>query len=96
MTVYERVTSDTALGPGIQDHIPISGAQFISAEPYSGGVAPVSDLAAGSGGEHLLLLGFPGDGIAVALTLDPAGRIVRETLADPGHLITRGFAYPEQ
>jgi copper transport protein len=96
MTVYERVTSDTALGPGIQDRIPVSGAQFISVEPYSGGVAPVADLAAGAGGEHLLLLGFPGDGIAVALTLDAAGRIIRETLADPGHLITRGFAYPEK
>jgi copper transport protein len=96
MTVYERVTSDTALGPGIQDHIPISGARFLSVEPYSGGVAPVADLVAGAGGEHLLLLGFPGDGIAVALTLDAAGRIVRETLTDPGHLITRGFAYPEK
>jgi copper transport protein len=96
MTVYERVTSDTALGPGIQDQIPVSGAQFTSVEPYSGGVAPVADLAAEAGGEHLLLLGFPGDSIAVALTLDAAGRIIRETLTDPGHLITRGFAYPEK
>jgi copper transport protein len=59
-------------------------------------VASVADLATGAGGAHLLLLGFPGDDIAIALTLDASGRIVRETSANPGHLITRGFAYPEK
>jgi copper transport protein len=96
MTVYERVTSDTALSYGSTDKIPISGPQFLSTEPYADGVAPVADVAAEAGGEHLLLLGFPGDSIAVALTLDPSGRIIRETLTDPGHMITRGFAYPEK
>ena len=96
MTVYERVTSDTALGPGIQDKIPVSGATFLSTEPYASGLAPVTDLATGAGGERLLLLGFPGDDIAITLTLDASGRIVRETYTNPGHLITRGFAYPEK
>jgi copper transport protein len=95
MTVYERVTSDTALRYGSTDKVPISGPQFLSTEPYAGGVAPVADVAAEAGGEHLLLLGFPGDSITVALTLDSSGRIIRESLTDPGHLITRGFAYPE-
>jgi copper transport protein len=95
MTVYERVTSDTALGPGTAHQIPVSGPQFLAVEPYASGVAPLADLAAEAGGEHLLLLGFPGDSITVALTVDAAGRIVREILTDPGHLITRGFAYPE-
>ena len=96
MTVFERVTSDAALGPGTPHRIPVSGARFLSAEPYASGVAPVADLADEAGGERLLLLGFPGDSITVALTLNSSGRIVRETLTDPGHLITRGFAYPEK
>jgi copper transport protein len=96
MTVYERVTSDTAGSSGSADHIPVSGARFLSVEPYASGVAPFADLADEAGGEHLLLLGFPGDSIAVALTLDASGKIIRETLTDPGHLITRGFAYPEK
>jgi copper transport protein len=95
MTVYERVTSDTVLGPGTAHQIPVSGPQFLAVEPYASGVAPLAGLAAEAGGEHLLLLGFPGDSITVALTVDAAGRIVREILTDPGHLITRGFAYPE-
>jgi len=89
-------TSDAALGPGTQHPIPVSGATFLSTEPYASGVAPVADLATGAGGAHLLLLGFPGEGIAIALTLDASGRIVRETSTNPGHLITRGFAYPEK
>jgi copper transport protein len=95
MRVYERVTSDTTRGPGTPHQIPVSGTRFLSVEPYAGGVATVAGLAAGAGGEHLLLLGFPADRITVALTLDVSGRIVRETLTDPGHLITRAFAYPE-
>nr|MDA8319171.1 CopD family protein [Actinomycetota bacterium] len=96
MTVYERVTSDTALGPGTPHPIPVSGATFLSTEPYASGLAPVADLATTAGGERLLLLGFPGDDIAIALTLDATGRIVRETYTNPGHLISRGFAYPEK
>jgi len=94
MRVYERVTSDTARGPGTPHQIPVSGTRFLSVEPYAGGVATVAALAAGAGGEHLLLLGFPADRITVALTLDASGRVVRETLTDPGHLITRAFTYP--
>jgi copper transport protein len=96
MTVYERVTSDTALGYGTPHPVPVSGPAFLSTEPYASGVAPLADLAAEAGGEHLLLLGFPGEDIAVALTLDTTGKIVRETLTDPGHLIGRGFAYPKK
>ena len=51
MRVYERVTSDTARGPGTPHQIPVSGARFLSVEPYAGGVATVAALAAGAGGE---------------------------------------------
>ncbi len=99
MTVYEQVTSDTALGRGTTHAIGISGREFLADEPYAGGVAPVADLTAGSGGQQVLLLGFPGAGVWAQLTLgahDAPYQFAHEILVDPDHLITRGFAYPEK
>ncbi len=101
MTVYEQVTSDTALGPGTTHTLAASGRQFLAQEPYAGGVVPVADLVPGSGGQQVLLLGFPGDGIWAQLTLGDRHapyRYARELLAheilvDPDHLISRGFSY---
>ena len=98
MTVYEQVTSDTALGAGATHAIGVSGRQFLVGEPYAGGVAPVADLVTSSGGRQVLLLGFPGDGIWAQLTLgahDAPDRFAHEILIDPDHLTGRGFAYPE-
>jgi len=98
MTVYEQVTSNTALGAGATHAIGVSGRQFLAGEPYAGGVAPVADLVTGSGGQQVLLLGFPGDGIWAQLTLGAhgaPGRFADEILVDPDHLTSRGFAYPE-
>ena len=96
MTVYERVTSDTALGPGAPHAIGVSGSQFLAVEPYAGGVAPVADLVTGGGGQQVLLLGFPDAGTWAELTIDAHGRFTHEILADPDHLVSRGFAYPEK
>jgi copper transport protein len=99
MTVYEQVTSDTALGRGTTNTIGASGRQFLASEPYADGVVPVADLAAGSGGQQVLLLGFPDAGIWAELTLgahDALDRFAHEILVDPDHLISRGFAYPEK
>jgi copper transport protein len=96
MTVYEQVTSDSTLGAGAAHAIPVSGRFFLQQEPYAGGVAPVADLAPGVGGQRLLLLGFPGDGIWAELAVGAPGapdRIAREILIDPDHLIRRGFSY---
>jgi copper transport protein len=99
MTVYERVTSDTALGAGTPHAIGVSASQFLAGEPYAGGVVPVADLVKGSGGQRILLLGFPGASTWVQLTLgahDAPDRFAHEILADPDHLTSRGFAYPEK
>ncbi len=96
MTLYEQVTSDTALGRGTTHAFGVSGRQFIAQEPYSGGVVPVADLVTGRGGQQVLLLGFPGAGIWVELAIGARDRIAREILVDPDHLISRGFAYPEK
>jgi copper transport protein len=96
MTVYEQVTSDTALGPGTPHSVSVSGQEFLSAEPYAGGVVPVADLVAGSGGRWVLLLGFPDASTWAELTIGAGDRIAHEILVDPDHLISRGFAYPEK
>jgi copper transport protein len=95
MTLYERVTSDTALGLGKLHSTPVSGSDFLAGEPYKAGIAPVAAAAPAAGGLTRLLLGFPGSGVQVSLTVTPAGRLVSETLTDPDHLTTRSFAYPE-
>jgi copper transport protein len=96
MTVYEQVTSDTALGTGAMNAIPVSGPAFLAVEPYAGGVAPVADLVAGGEGRQVLLLGFPDAGTWAELTIGANDRFTHEILADPDHLVSRGFAYPEK
>src|SRR6266700_4808945 len=99
MTVYERVTSDTARGAGAVHPIGLSGRGFLGGEPYAGGTVPVTDLVTGSGGQQVLYLGFPGAATWVELTIgahDAPYQFAHEILADPDHLTSRGFAYPEK
>ena len=98
MTVHEQVTSNTALGRGTTQAAGISGRQFLASEPYASGVAPVAALVPGSGGQRVLLLGFPGASVWAELTVgahDAPDRFAHEILVDPYHLISRAFAYPE-
>ena len=95
LAVTERVTSDTALGPGTAHQIRISGSRFLGTEPYKTGIAPVTVEAPGTPGQTRLLLGYPAQSIWAQLTLGAGDKIVAETLVDPDHLITRDFAYPE-
>jgi len=99
MTVYEQVTSNTALGSGTTHAIGVSGRQFLASEPYADGVASVADLVRGNRGRRILLLGFPDDSILAQLTLGVLGapdRVAHEILVDPDHLTSRGFAHPEK
>jgi len=96
MTVYEQVTSDTARGAGTAHSVGVSGPAFLAGEPYAGGVVPVAGLVTGRGGQQVLLLGFPDASTWAELTLGAGDRIAHEILADPEHLISRGFAYPEK
>lgn len=43
----------------------------------------------------MLVLGFPGERLALELTLDDQDRVVRESLVAPNHRIHRTFTYPE-
>ena len=94
LTLAERVTSDTARGPGTVYRTRLSGRQFLDSEPYKTGVAPVAVAAPAGGGLTRLLLGYPAQDVWASLTVTTAGRVVAEMLTDPDHLITRGFTYP--
>ena len=93
--MHERVTSDTALGPGTPDQAMLSGSQFLATEPYEAGIAPVTIQFPEPGGQ-VLLLGYPAQDIWIRLTIGAGDRIAAETLTDPGHLITRTYTYPEK
>jgi len=92
---YERVTSDTTTGPGTPQRIAITGTAFLTTEPYSTGQATTINSIANPDRTTTLLLAYPSQGIYVDLTLDPAGRLLRETLTGPDHLISRTFIGPE-
>jgi copper transport protein len=95
-TLYEQVTSDTSSGAGTPHSLLVTGKDFLTAEPYSGGRATYAVLVPGAGGTATLLLGYPTEKVQVDLALDAQGRIVRETLTDPNHLVNRTFVYPEE
>jgi copper transport protein len=95
VTVHERVTSDTARGPGIADHATLSGSQYLATDPYEAGIAPVAVRFSTPGGQ-VLLLGYPAQDFWVRLTVGAGDRLTAETLTDPGHLITRVFSYPDK
>ncbi len=97
LTMHEQVTSDTNSGLGVKTRLELTGAELLESDPYGSGVAPtVVDLGREEqSGETEMALAYPGEGTYVRLTLDHHGRIVRETLAAPNHLITRAIVYPE-
>ncbi len=91
LEVFETVDS----GPGsrvVEQRIELSGADFISAEPYAGG--NVTDVRALPGPSERLTLYVPGSQIFAVIVLDEQGRMASSRLVSPGHVITRRFSYP--
>lgn len=96
LTLYETVTSDTSQRtPKPPDGFQLSGKQYIDSEPYAGGAAPIATIVDLAGLDTRLLLAFPADGYAVDMTIDDAGRILRETLVTDTGYVTRTMAYPD-
>ncbi len=93
VVVYERVTSDTSVGPGQVKRIEVTGPEFLAAEPYGTGRATIVDTVPNKDNTATVLLGYPADNVDVDLTVDPSGRILRETLSTPNQLVTRAFDY---
>jgi len=94
-TLHELVTSNTARGLGDLKQLPITGEEFLAAEPYGSGTAPVTTRLPDENGHRRLTLAYPAEHTQLDLTLDESGRILHETLTAPNHLVTRTFVYPE-
>ena len=94
-TLHEQVTSDTNQGLGTLSQLALTGPAFLDSEPYGSGIAPTVTVLTKDRGETTLALAYPGEGVYALLTVDATGRIQRETLAAPNHLVSRTFVYPE-
>ncbi|WP_327432922.1 copper resistance CopC/CopD family protein [Streptomyces sp. NBC_01236] len=94
-TLHEQVASDTARASVAPTKLTVTGEQFVDSEPYAKGKAPLSSRFTDAEGNTVLALGFPGERLALELTLDGQDRVVRETLVAPNHFIRRTFTYPE-
>ncbi len=91
VVIHEQVTSDTGTGLGVLTGIPLTGREYLDTGPFGSGIAPAVVRL----DEHTLALGYPAEATYAQLTLDHHGRIVREVLAAPNHLVTRTLVYPE-
>ncbi len=94
-TLHELVASDIDRTRVAPTRLEVTGKQFIDSEPYAKGQAPLSSRFTDAEGNTVLALGFPGERLALELTLDDQERVVRETLVAPNHFIRRTFTYPE-
>lgn len=87
----ERVTSGAG-ALGVHD-FRIGGERFVAAEPYSAGtVSDVRQLPRPAPPRTFVTF-LAGSWIWLKIELDGHGRIRRETVVSPGHLIQRTFAY---
>ncbi|MEU0042855.1 copper resistance CopC/CopD family protein [Streptomyces werraensis] len=94
-TLHELVASDIARTQVAPTKLEVTGKQFIDSEPYAKGQAPLSSRFTDAESNTVLALGFPGERLALELTLDDQDRVLRETLVAPNHFIRRTFTYPE-
>nr|WP_168515603.1 hypothetical protein [Streptomyces sp. S1D4-11]QIZ00734.1 hypothetical protein HEP87_52175 [Streptomyces sp. S1D4-11] len=90
-TLHEQVASDTAGMTSLE----LSGNHFVDSEPYATDKATQTSRFTDIEGHTVLVLGYPGERLALKLTLDDHDRVVRETLVAPNHFIHRSFTYPE-
>jgi copper transport protein len=94
VVLREAVTSDTT-GPffgGEPD--PMSGDRLLRAQPYkSGKVGSVIELGRERGATWIGF-GLPSQQVFVRMLVRPDGRIMREEITTPRHLIRHRFTYP--
>lgn len=97
VAVQETVTSNTTGRSFTTALRPMSGAQLMSLEPYSGDAEQpglIPDVQPLSGGGRGLQVYLPGTPAWITLWLDAEGRLARDRVVDLGHLITDTFTYP--
>ncbi|MEU3550858.1 copper resistance CopC/CopD family protein [Streptomyces longwoodensis] len=94
-TLHEQVASDTAGTAIAPTRLRLTGHRFVDSEPYARGKASQTSTFTDAEGHTVLALGYPGERLAVELTLDDQDRVIRETLVTPNHLIHRSFTYAD-
>jgi copper transport protein len=94
VTVHESVTSDTAGPPPVIATHTLSGADFVSVEPYSAAAMPVATVVGHDAGGTELAFAMPAQGYYFALRVAANDRVVGEVITTPEHLYTRTFDYP--
>ncbi len=92
ITLSESVTSDSSIQPD-PGTIKISGADFISQEPFANGGDDVHQLA-DDNGLTTITFTVPASNIWVQMWIDPqTKRIAKEMIIDPGHRIEHALTY---
>ena len=94
LTLHERVTSDTTQGLGSLVSFDTSGDTLVKNALYASGVAPIASRLPDEDGHRILALSYPAEKAVLQLTLDEEGKIIREVLAAPHHLVNRTLIYP--
>lgn len=95
VTVVERVSSDTSRPAPPAETTRISGKSLLESEPYkSGRVGTVVQLRRTPDGTWIGF-GLPSQQISARLLVAPDGRLLREEIVSPRHLIRHTFAYPD-
>ncbi|MGW5063649.1 copper resistance CopC/CopD family protein [Streptomyces sp. NPDC004096] len=95
LTMHEQVASDAARMDVAPTRLEVTGDEFVDSEPYATGQAAQTSRFTDAEGHTVLSLGYPGERLALELTLDGQDRVLRETLVAPNHFIRRSFTYPE-
>lgn len=94
LTLTETSTSDTTGPTPPAETLQMTGADLVEREPYrSGVVSSVVELRRDAGATEVAFA-VTGEGIFVRLVVDDAGRLVREEITSPNHLIMHIFVYP--
>jgi copper transport protein len=94
IVVDEWVTSDTSRPMPSMPPESMSGKQLLRAEPYkSGKVGTVFDLEQ-SGENRWIAFGIRSQQVYVRLLVAPDGRLLKEEIVSPRHLIRHKFLYP--
>lgn len=94
--VVELVTSDTSRPTPPAMKFASSGKQLLSNQPYkSGRVSTVADLGRRGRGTWLAFA-LPAQEVYVRMLVAPDGRVLRERITSPRHLILHRFSYPDR
>ena len=92
LTLSESVTSDSAIA-GLPGSIELTGADFISQQPFGAGGDDVHQLG-DDNALQLVTFTVPASNIWIEMWIDPnSKRITRETIIDPGHRIEHTLMY---